>query len=261
VLILRAILRLTRIDSNLLAFLAVFLPSYVRTHQLTTSLQRGAPIFFICACTFISNDLEDIEKDSINHPDRPLPSRHLTPVCAVVLYFICLAGALLTTRQFVTEEISFWYYALISLSISYGYIVDYLPSMKAFYVAIASSFPVLILSAWHPLERRFYGLAVVVFLLTTGREMCMNIEDTPGDNPSFLHRFDPMYLAAIGFALQISGFAILLTQIDGAGDVASLALMGALLALSAIYWFNLYRYKAAIALMKVEFFVGLYFLL
>lgn len=76
---LRAILRLTQVDSSMLSFLAIFLPLSVRTKDLGLSFSRAIPLLFTGMCTFIANDLNDIEKDRVNHPERPLPVRHLTP--------------------------------------------------------------------------------------------------------------------------------------------------------------------------------------
>ena len=117
--ILRAILRLTRLDSSLLALLAVFLPLWVRTGNLAQSLGRALPLLFSFMCTFIANDLDDVEKDRVNHPDRPLPARQITPALAAVLYFTCLALALFSTRCYVSPGIAFLYYSLIALLISY----------------------------------------------------------------------------------------------------------------------------------------------
>lgn len=258
---LRAILRLTRVDSSLLSFLAIFLPLLVRTKDLGLSLSRAIPLLFIGMCTFIANDLDDIEKDRVNHPERPLPARHLTPTVAVVLYFTFLAAALFSTRHFVAPDIAFLYYALIALSISYGYIVDYVPSFKSPYVATASSIPILIVATSYPGETRLYAVAATVFFLTIGREMCMDIKDRAGDAMSFMHRFRAPTLAVVAFSLQTIGLLLLATQIHNPGEVVNLLAMTFLLVLSGVYWFKFVSYRWAIILMKLPFFIGLYFLL
>src|SRR5438552_2133271 len=139
-----------------MAFLCLFLPTYARTKNLAMSAGRSIPLLFIFMCTFIANDLDDLERDLINHPNRPLPSRRLHPMLAAVLYFLCLGVALFLTKYFVNERIAFWYYALMIMTISYGYIVEYLPSIKAPYVATAISVPVCILIAHYPDEKRIY---------------------------------------------------------------------------------------------------------
>ena len=194
-LFLLAILRLTRLSSSLLGALAIFLPVLARTKDLGLSLGQAMPLLFISMCTFIGNDLDDLESDRINHPDRPLPSRHLTPAFAAILYFVALALALFSTRYFVAQDIAFWYYGLITLSISYGYIVNCLASIKTPYVAAASSVPILIIARSYPQEPRFYVLAGSIFLFTLGREICGEILDRAGDAVSYLHKFRPVSLA------------------------------------------------------------------
>jgi geranylgeranylglycerol-phosphate geranylgeranyltransferase len=260
VLILRALLRLTRIDSSLLGFLAIFLPLVVRSNDLAFSFGKAVPLLLICGCTFIANDLDDVERDQVNHPDRPLPAHQLTTTIAVMLYFTFLGSALFLTRHFVGPRIAFWYYALIALSVSYGYIGEWLPSLKAPYVGVASSTPVLIVMAFYPNERRLYVVAGSVFLLTLGRELCMNIKDRAGDAVSFMNTFRPRQLAVAAFSFQTMGLILLAIQIRNLGGGADLLAMTFLLGLSAVCWFKLAHYRAAIFLMKLQFFVGLYFL-
>ncbi len=258
--ILRAILRLTRLDSSLLALLAIFLPLWVRTGNVAQSLSRAVPLLFSFMCTFVANDLDDLEKDRVNHPDRPLPSGHISPAFATVLYFTCLALALFSTRHYVAPGIAFLYYALIALLISYGHIVDWLPVLKAPYVATVTTIPVLIVATLYPGEGRLYLVATAVFFLVIGRELCMDIRDRPGDSISFIHRFRPAPLAVIAFSLQLVGLLLLASRTRRAGDIVALIVMTALLAQSSVYWFKFSRYRLAIILMKLQWFVGLYFL-
>ena len=259
--ILRAILRLTRIDTSLLACLAIFLPTLARTKNVATSTGKALPLLFICMCTFVANDLDDLEKDQINHPDRPLPARQLTVEIAAVLYFLILAAALFSTRHFVTQGIAFWYYGLMTLSISYGYVVECLPSFKTVYVAIASSIPVLIVATTYPDEPQLRIAAGCVFLFILGREICGDILDRDGDAESFLHRFRPPRLALFAFLVEIFGLILLVTLIRHKGDVLVVVAIALLLAVSGVYWFRLGRGRLATYLMKIQLFVGLYFLL
>jgi 4-hydroxybenzoate polyprenyltransferase len=260
VVFLRAILRLIRLSSSLLGALAIFLAFLARTNSLGLSLGKAVPLFFIAVCTFIANDLDDLERDRVNHPERPLPARHLTPELAAVLYFVSLGLALFSTRHFVAQDIAFWYYGLMTLSISYGYIVECLPSVKTSYVAAASSVPLLIVATSYPNERRLFVVAVTVFLLTLGREICGDILDRAGDAISYMHRFKPTSLALISFSLQLTGLLLLAFAMRKPGDIIALLAMAFLLALSSVYWFKLARYRRATLIMKIQLFAGLYFL-
>jgi geranylgeranylglycerol-phosphate geranylgeranyltransferase len=224
VLNLRAILRLTRLGTSLLGFVAIFIPSLVRTNDLRISVGRAVPLLFICVCTFIANDLDDVERDRINHPDRPLPAGHLTAAVAGFMYFTSLGLALFSTSYCVTQGIAFWYYGLIAISISYGYVVECFPSFKAPYVAATSSIPVIIVAAWYPAESGLYFVAGSVFLVSIGREVCMDITDRVGDDESFMHRFDPRTLALVAFCFQFTGLLLLLVQVHNPSDI--LALIG-----------------------------------
>lgn len=259
-LFLRAISRLTRLSASLLGALAIFLPSLARTQNLGLSLGKAIPLLLIGMCTFIANDLDDLESDRVNHPDRPLPARHLTPEFAAVLYFISLGLALFSTRYFVAQGIAFWYYGLMTLSISYGYVAEYLPSIKPPYVAAASSVPVLIIARSYPDDPRLFVIAGSVFLFTLGREVCGSILDRAGDPVSYLHKFRPVSLAVVAFFLQAMSLLLLGFQIRKPGEIVDLLAMSFLLGLAVIYWFKLGRCRPALLLMKMQFFLGLYFL-
>lgn len=256
-----AILQLARTDSSLMAFLCLFLPIYARTRDWPNSIGRSIPLLFIFMCTFVSNDLDDLERDQINHPNRPLPSGRLDPVFAAILYFLCLIQALFLTRHFVDERIAFWYYALITMCISYGYIVEYLPTFKAPYVATAISIPICIVAASYPGEKRLYSLAIASFLFALGRELCMDIGDRSGDIISTVHRISPFPVAIVAFVAQTAGLAILAVQIRRSLDLLAILLLALVLVIAALMWFSLKKYRVAIRLMKLQLFVGLYFLI
>lgn len=257
----RAIIQLTRLDSSLLGLLAIFVPLWARTGNIAVSLTRAIPLFFICICTFVANDLDDVDRDRVNHPSRPLPAGHITPGFAMFLYFASLAAALLSTKHYVPPSIGFGYYALIALSISYGYLVECCPSLKAPYVAIATSVPILIVAAWYPTELRLRFVAGAVFLFTLAREICMDIRDRDGDAVSFVHELKPMRLAVVAFALQFTGLVVLASQIRQGADVIDIAAIAIILLIAGICWFAFRKYKVATGLMKLQFFVGLYFLI
>jgi geranylgeranylglycerol-phosphate geranylgeranyltransferase len=211
-------------------------------------------------CTFIANDLDDIEKDRVNHPDRPLPSRHLTPTIAGILYFTCLGFGLFATRYFVAEDTAFWYYGLFILSISYGYLVGCFPIFKSPYVALVSSIPIVVIARSFANEPKLYLIAACVFFFTLGREICGDILDRDGDAISYLNKFKPGSLAVLAFSIEGLGMILLGTLVRNVRDVVGLVVMIMTLALAGIYWFREERYRRATLLMKVQLFVGLLFL-
>lgn len=258
---LRAIMRLIRFSTSLLCVLAIFVPLLARTKNLVLSISEAIPLVFICMCTFIANDLDDIESDRINHPDRPLPSGHLTEEFAAILFFVSLGLGLFSTRYLVPQDIAFWYYVLITLTISYRYVVAFLPSVKTIYTAIASSMPLLLIATSYPHEQRLRIAAASVFLFILAREICGDLQDRSGDKASFMRRFNPLSLAVTAFILQVFGLVLLSFQTTNRGDFIALTSMTLLLSLSSVYWFKLAHYRRATLLMKIQLFVGLYFLI
>lgn len=255
-----AILKLLRADGTAVACLAIFLPSYVRTSNFVLSSQRALPILFIVGCTYIANDLDDIDKDRVNHPRRPLASGRLTPVLAAVLYFMFLVGALFTTRYCIPAPVAFFYYAMMIVSISYGYLVEWLPSFKAVYVAIAEIFPSLILLNFYPGEARLQAVTAAIFFHAVGREVCKDIQDRPGDASSFMRELNPRALSAFAFLFQGLALLILALLSRTVTDSVVLLLMTGAVALAARAWFVHAVPSRSLMLLKLELVAGLYFL-
>jgi geranylgeranylglycerol-phosphate geranylgeranyltransferase len=212
-------------------------------------------------CTFLLNDLDDLERDMINHPERPLPRGDITPTLVVLLYYVCLALALLTIRFGIgNSRAEFLYYVLLTVAISYSYIVDYLPTFKAAYVAAASTLPLVVLISLYPYETSLYLIAAAVFAFILGRELCLDTLDRKGDTASPIHRIDPKRLAIAAFALEIMAFLLLSSLIATRLDLLVALFMAILLVVAARCWFGRHQFRVATGLMKVVMYVGLYFL-
>jgi 4-hydroxybenzoate polyprenyltransferase len=213
-------------------------------------------------CTFIINDLDDAEKDRINHPDRPLPSGELKPAFVSVLYFCCLTAALLSIRFGVgTNSISFLYYLGLIVAISYRYIVEYLPALKPIYVALASTGPVLIIVQYYPHETTLYPVAIAIFFFMLGRELCKDLPDRPGDPVSFLHSIEPRRIALISGVCQTAGIALMSLQVETMFGFLNILSMALMVVLSYVFWLRQGRLTTALGLMKGTIFLGLFFLL
>jgi geranylgeranylglycerol-phosphate geranylgeranyltransferase len=248
-------------DSSMLASLAIFVPLFARTHAFTASFEKALPLLFVYMCAFIANDLDDIEKDQVNHPDRPLPAGYITPAVAGILYFVCLGSALVSTSYFVSEGVAFLYYTLLALHLSYGYLVESLPGLKAPYVGAMNTLPILVVAFQYPQEAKLFVAAASILFFVLGREICMDIKDRPGDAPSFMHRFRSDRLALFGFGLQLAGLFLLATQVRNRGDVVALVAMISVLTVAAYHWFKFTAARrVSIIVMKLQWLVGLYFL-
>jgi len=254
-----ALLKLLRLDTAFVAFLAIFIPVLARSNELSISLRRAIPMLFIGMCTYIANDLDDVERDRINHPERPLPKGNVALPLAATLYFVCLASALLTIRAYVPLAISFGYYFLLAVAISYRYVVDLVPSIKAFYVAAAFAVPALIVASYYPAETKFCFVAASVFSFTLGKELCMDVLDRPGDTPSVLHRIDAKVLVVVAFIMEATGLLLLSRAATRGVDAFPLLLMAGALYASATLWFSYRRPATAIQIMRLQFVLGLWF--
>jgi len=257
-----ALFEITRPDTSVLAFLAVMLAIYSRTGDVPKSFQMAVPLLLTSMCTFIVNDIDDMDKDRINHPERPLPSGRLQPALAVITYYFCLVAALLAIRFFITSSTTaFWYYYLLVIAVSYSYVTEHLPGLKSVYVALAAPLPIIIIFAHYPGELHLACIAGAVALFTLGREICMDIRDRPGDPTSFMHKVQPQHAALAAFMMQAGGLFLVLAQTESRLDYLVTALMAVPITLSSVAWFAFRQLRVATGLMKVALFLGLYFIL
>lgn len=255
----RALVEIVRLDSALLGWLSIFVPLFSRTGDLGHSAGQAVPVFLICISTFIANDLDDVSRDAINHPTRPLPSGRVSPELATVVFFGSLVAALFSTKHLIDVRLSFWYYGLTVASVTYGYVVDSLPPLKVLYVAACAAVPVVIVSRVFPDEGDLLIVALALFLATAGREACMDIRDRLGDNPSVMHRLNAHRVAAVALAAQFLALIMLATICSTPLQVGALAAMAATLGAAAWCWCR-GRRRTAIALMKTQIALGLAFL-
>jgi len=257
--IVRAAAALVRLDTSFAGFLSIWLPVLSRTKNIRASTIAALPLFFISFCTFIANDMTDMERDRVNHPERPLARGDIAPGFAATLYFVCLFIALITIRFLVPFSAAFLYYLLLTISASYVHIVDRLPAVKAPYVAAAIALPVVIIVTYYPAETNLYVIASAVFLFCLGKELCMDLQDRPGDTISFMHRIARNRVAGLAFASQATALLLLITQVRRFYDAMAFVLLTILLARARRYWFIENQPTKALALMKLQLLFGLYF--
>lgn len=256
-----ALLRLTRPTTTALIFLSVFLPTLARNREITESLLAALPALFIAMCTFILNDIDDFEADKINHPDRPLPSGRLLLPSVTGFYFLCLALAVLWTKTFVSGRASFLYYTLLFVVINYKYVEAHFPNWKASYVASASSFPVLIVIALTAQSAMLHLVALATFLFVLGRELLLDYVDRAGDPESFVTAISFRRVTMLAFTAQVLGLIALVPLAGTAKDVSMVFMFAILSAASLTSWLAGRGKGVATDIMKVQMYIGIYFLL
>jgi len=217
-------------------------------------------LLFICICTWIANDLDDRERDKINHPERPLPVGSITPETAAIVYFVSLAASLITTRYCAPSDVAFWYYLILFLALSYGYVVELLPAVKAFYVSGAIALPVIIVERFYPADTKLYKVAVSAFLFSCGKELCMDVLDRLGDPASLLHQLEPNTVAAIAFGFEIVAVVLLALTVSGRVAFAFISAISCIIIVAMFAWRHASRRRLAVALMRLPMLLGVYFL-
>lgn len=255
-----AICRLSRIDTCLLVFFTVFAPSYVHDKNLLQSFVLALPIFTMCICTFIINDVNDLEKDLVNHPNRPLPKKKLTVAFAVALYFLFVFLSLLLVKIFVPVDYVYIYLLFLILLTNYDYIVATFPYIKNFYVSVTTVIPIVILSYISPGNYDYAYVANALVFFTLGREMFMDIEDAKGDRNTFVKALGLKRSPIVASVLQWVGVVILACAVNNPVDVLAVAILA--LTLSAIQWaWNKSKSRETLIFyMKIQMLIGIYFL-
>jgi geranylgeranylglycerol-phosphate geranylgeranyltransferase len=237
----------------------VFLPVAAQSGTVSRSLAVSLPLLFIAMSTFILNDIDDVETDKVNHPERPLPSGQMVVRFATAVYFLSLALALFTTKIFVPGTVSFLYYLLLVLSINYKYVAEHFPSAKAIYVACASTFPILVAVSLLQ-SARLYPLVGATFFFVVGREFLLDYLDRPGDPKSLITNMSRKRLTLLAFAFQAAGLALLIQLAREEFDILAVCLIAALSLLSLFIWVASEKPGLATDVMKVQMYGGVYFL-
>jgi len=253
-------LRLSRIDSCILTSLTVFLPIFYHTNSLRIGISEAIPILPIMMCGFVANDINDIEKDSVNHPNRPLPSKEVSVIVAVVLYFVLLSISLILIKTNIQGILIIHYIVFLIGIINYNYIVEYFPWIKNFYVATIGIAPILIAIESSGLSIVYYCLAISFALFILGREILMDVHDAEGDSDSLALRFGKQKSIRLAFVIQSIGLAILIPLCS---NVQKACLLGILILVTIIFvkmWKEESYQHSIIMTMKLQMFLGLFFL-
>lgn len=195
--------RLSRIDSSALAALTIFIPVAVHSNSITKAIYYSLPIFLSSMMAFVINDVHDIERDKVNHPERILPSGELSLRSAVIIYYVILIFTLVSINQFAPFNLVFYYVTFLLLAINYNYIIDFFPLIKTVYVAIAATVPVIISQLLINFLPEFWVLPLSLFLFILSREILMDINDIKGDRYNIASIYREKYLVLTSFSLQL----------------------------------------------------------
>ena len=172
------IIKLIRFEKSFLSAFSVFLPAWLTTKDINLSLAYSVPIFTIVASGFIINDINDIERDFVNNPDRVLPQKLITTEFAITLYYFLLAATLVIVKFFIPLGHVFVFMLYLVLVISYNYLVNSFPYLKIFYVAFVSAVHLSVIFLLVPVNLFFYGCIILNIL---SQETVLDLRDLKGD--------------------------------------------------------------------------------
>jgi geranylgeranylglycerol-phosphate geranylgeranyltransferase len=255
------LLMLSRADGAVLAFTIFFLPCYLHSGHAWQSARIATPIFLMALCTFIMNSINDVERDRVNHPKRPIPNGSISLKVSATIYFLLFLAATLSIRSFVSVQLQYYYLGGFVLAINYNTVVNNLPALKTPYAATGHALPVLLARVVCGGEAVPLLLTPAVFLFSLGREILMDLRDIRGDGATLVKSVSPRFAMATAFSLQGLGILILAGCVTNGAKAAALALIGTSFAVLVIAGFRSTPISSLVRWMRVQFLLGIVFLL
>ncbi len=178
-------LTLVRIPNCLMIGLAVLVAETIGLGSLpspTEAVFGFLTAFMLLAGTMVFNDIQDVQVDRINSPDRPIPSGKVTLRQAIALSIVFSALALISSLvlgvlTFLTALVAL---ALMAYYNTRGKKTGLLGNVVvSFNVALPFFFGGLAVNSLRPLLFIFF---LVAFLANTAREVAKGIADIAGDS-------------------------------------------------------------------------------
>ena len=255
------LLKLTRADGATLAFLVFLLPCYVHSADAPRAVSVAIPIFLMALCTFILNNINDADRDQVNHPDRPIPSGSISLHTAALVYSLVFVSCIITTRIFIDTQVQYYYLGGLLLSINYSTIVNNLTYLKNPYAALGHALPIVLVGkvCGHDAVPAF--LAPAVFLFSLGREILMDLRDVAGDGATWVKAVSPASVIGLAFGLQAISIVLLIPCVHGWATTAALAVIAAMFAILLFLAVSGRPAAVLVRLMKLQLGAGLLFLI
>lgn len=257
----KKVVLLTRLDSSLYIFAVVFLPLVIHGETFLSSFLMSFPLLTTSMGAFALNDINDVERDRTNHPDRPLVQGDLSTKLAMMVYFVLLAVTLLWMRAFVGSSMIWPYVLYLVILTNYNFVIDEFPSLKNFVVSIAIVMPVVVLDTIL-FGYLFHAIVIVsLFLFVIGREMLMDICDADGDGPTLSKVLGEASSQSIAFFLHVVALVLLWVASEGHGDLLVSSLITIIFLVVYVAWKFFDQRENAIRLMKLQLIAGIEYLI
>jgi len=256
----KAVAELTRVDTAILVFAGVFIPVAIQTEDLVHAAKQALPLFTATGCTFILNDVADAERDEINHPNRPIPSRRLSVSFAIALYLSLLTLSVVLVKVLIELRNVFIYTTFIIALINYDHVVSCFPKLKNFYVSATTVLPVLILSAVSQEDRPYELVSAVLVLFVFARELLMDDLDRAGDTGTLAKMVSSAFVFRLSIAIQLVAVANFYWAISQTVHWAVYAVALLITGISFALW-KLSKKRLSLFVMKLNIFVGIAYLI
>jgi geranylgeranylglycerol-phosphate geranylgeranyltransferase len=241
-----------RTPPSLLIGLAVLLPSLSSGVGFRTALLSAIPFTLSAMGGFALNDFFDVEKDSVNKPCRPLPSKKLGPSYILGLAAFLLTAAFLLSFQFSINRLALLMYLSCVLGVmGYNLVVRYLGIAKAFYTAAFSSLPFVYVVSVNHFPRLYFLAAVATLFIVSARELLMDVRDIRGDTKSGITTLPMIYGALatgrLAFLLLLAGLLILLPFVFSTTSAARgllwLMMIFSVVVMYKVWWLESGKYQ------------------
>ena len=194
-----AIAKLIRIEKSIFNALSILFPIAYITKNISIGIEYSMPIFCILSAGFIINNINDIERDKVNNPDRVLPKNDISINQAIIWYYFFLAVALLSIKSLIPFDYLFIYLLYLVLMTNYDYVILGHPYFKNLYVVLVASIHFSILYKLTSINI-FILIGLIINILC--KEIYMDIRDIKGDGNTFAKMFGVKIAGAVILSLQ-----------------------------------------------------------
>ena len=231
---------LFRLGNNLTGVLGVFLGSIIALGDIPqgilaqiTILHASSVLFFMCSWNAL-NDIYDFEIDSVNRPDRPLPSGSISLSEAKVATAITMISSILSIALcywLISEsnsvdglEVSEWYPSLIIWIMALILLINYevpfglrlkdkgLPGNISISISVGLVVVFGASAVFEPFSEKAWSLFFVGIFYNTSREIIKDVQDMEGDEGriTLAMRIGPVNARTVAWVISILALASVL---------------------------------------------------
>lgn len=203
------IIQATRISTSVVISAIVLLPIAKDINHITNVIFLAMNLLFTSMGGFALNDFYDFEKDKVNKPHRPIPSKRITGKTTLKIAVLFLSLSLLFSI-YNTFNYSYGFLQILFLAamIFYNYVTKNFALAKTIYTAFISALLVLYPILLYSFSFNYILLPIATFFFIMGREIFMDILDVGGDKKSGITTIPIKYGMKISTICALSSLII-----------------------------------------------------